>query len=145
MSGYEAILNFEHYYVEEMNYVQNDSFNLETDKLNVDYTIIGNIQISKSENKESVTLVIECGDLEKESCPFYIKVKITGIYSYNGEEKDLENFLKQNGVAILFPYARSLISDLSGKSNLFPQYNLPLINVPTMLETNGNISIEYID
>ncbi|MDN6162431.1 MAG: protein-export chaperone SecB [Atopostipes sp.] len=146
MSNYEAVLNFERYFVEEMNYVQNElfSFDDELETLNVEFDIAANIRIY-SENKESVTLTVECGNLQKSDCPFFLRVQITGIYSFAGNNEDIEDFLKQSGVAILFPYARSLVSDLTGRSNLFPQYNLPLINVPMMLEKNDKISIEYID
>jgi preprotein translocase subunit SecB len=52
-------------------------------------------------------------------------------------EQKIINYYKVNGVAILFPYLRSLISDMTSKGSETPII-LPTINVAAMLKDVEN-------
>ena len=76
--------------------------------------------------------------MESEDSPFYIDIVINGLFEYVPEENELElsmdDYLKENGIAILFPYARSIISTLTSQSNSsYPTIILPTINVPEVV------------
>ncbi|MCI1632814.1 MAG: protein-export chaperone SecB [Liquorilactobacillus nagelii] len=41
--------------------------------------------------------------------------------------------VRNNAVAILYPYARAIVATLTTTSNEFPGYNMPTINVNKVL------------
>lgn len=91
-------------------------------------------------NKEDirVKLNILVGLLEDIKVPFKVECEITGMFIYDEEENDTEipkeTIIKNNTVAILYPYVRHLISSLTQQSNEYSAYILPTINVAKVLE-----------
>nr|WP_275086785.1 protein-export chaperone SecB [Staphylococcus delphini] len=67
-----------------------------------------------------------------------IKVKALGIFEFpnieNNQGYDLDEILKVNGTAILFPYIRTLISSLTSFDDSTEHVLLPAINVKSMFE-----------
>ncbi|VMY41725.1 preprotein translocase subunit SecB [Streptococcus pneumoniae] len=81
---------------------------------------------------------------ESEEVPFSFDVSIVGYFEFDVEESDgiqFKDFLKTNAIAILFPYLRTIVSDLTGKSNRFPNYNMPVRNIANEIAENNNINI----
>lgn len=68
-------------------------------------------------------------DAEKNNYPFSFKIEIIGMFEIEAvNEKEKMNFAEQNAVAILFPYARALITTFTSAANVQPVI-LPPINV----------------
>lgn len=133
-----TVLKFKNYTVNKMFFQENTLFDKKIKKLNLNpvfnYTIIPTDDV----NTKNLLFNIKIGDLESEDSPFYIDIVINGLFEYVPEENELElsmdDYLKENGIAILFPYARSIISTLTSQSNSsYPTIILPTINVPEVV------------
>ncbi|PCF35720.1 hypothetical protein B5C00_01675 [Staphylococcus delphini] len=91
-------------------------------------------------NEEGVgQLELEINIAEKENEYLRdIKVKVLGIFEFpnieNNQGYDLDEILKVNGTAILFPYIRTLISSLTSFDDSTEHVLLPAINVKSMFE-----------
>lgn len=91
-------------------------------------------------NEEGVgQLELEINIAEKENEYLRdIKVKVLGIFEFpnieNNQGYDLDEILKVNGTAILFPYIRTLISSLTSLDDSIEHVLLPAINVKSMFE-----------
>lgn len=138
-----AGITFLNYVVDTMNYKTNPSFDRKKAKeLIINEEIDAKIDIVDEEDNAVITLrsILE----EKENVPFSFEVIIVGYFEFNNDESDdilFRDFLRTNAIAILFPYLRSIVSDLTGKSNIYPNYNMPVRNIAQELEDKGNIEI----
>ena len=133
-----TVLKFKNYTVNKMFFQENTLFDKKIKELNLNpifnYTIIPTDNV----NNKNLLFNVKIGDLESEDSPFYIDIVINGLFEYVPEENELElsmdDYLKENGIAILFPYARSIISTLTSQSNSsYPTIILPTINVPEVV------------
>lgn len=140
-----AGISFEDYYVNDVSYKRNNSFDGDrTVELKTDFYCIINII---NDVDAEVILSSKIGD-SKINSPFEITSNIVGCFTYNQEESKgttFERFLSENAIAILFPYLRNLISDVSLKSNEFPSLVLPVINVVKLLEDKNAITINHFN
>nr|WP_317357319.1 protein-export chaperone SecB [uncultured Tyzzerella sp.] len=84
---------------------------------------------NKNDNLYKVSLATQ---IEKED-EYTLNIKLSGFFTFNGDDDKKELFLKQNAVAILMPYLRSQISLLTCQPNMEPVV-LPPINIVSMLE-----------
>lgn len=139
-----AGINFEKYYVKEISFKKNDFFDGDR-KVSLD-TALDCVINMISDIAAEVILNAKIGDLSNNNSPFEITVEIVGYFTYNKEQSNetaFEHFLSANAIAILFPYLRNLISDMSLKSNEFPPLILPVINVVQLLEDTKSITINH--
>lgn len=138
-----AGIKFINYVVDTMMYKTNQSFNKEK---------LQNVEIKEKvkatialKNDDSMSTVILTSTLsESPENPFSFEVTIVGYFEYNekeAEEIEFKDFLKTNAIAILYPYLRCIVSELTGKSNVFPNYNMPVINISRELEETDRIKI----
>lgn len=81
------------------------------------------------------------------SCPFIINVELTGVFDIEFEKDDeqdieqLKELLSQNAIAILYPYIRSLVSDITSKANSFDTFIMPVANIAKVMKENNKIEI----
>ena len=77
---------------------------------------------------ETVTVIQKCDNVEQVK----IKVKMVGIFESIGKSqlKDFDAFGRINGAAIIFPYIREHITNLTLKSGI-PAIILPPVNFTT--------------
>ncbi|MDR1974135.1 MAG: protein-export chaperone SecB [Bacteroidales bacterium] len=88
-----------------------------------------NIDVQLSINEQTITVAEEVivehkfKDIEQVK----IKVRMVGIFEVNGNPsvKNLEEFGKINGAAIIFPYIREHITNLSLKAGISPIFLPP--------------------
>lgn len=140
MEQYKASFQLVEYIVNKAEYKMNSNFiPSEDESLEVNFDI--EAIISYEDNADYITLVSNVGNSENNNCPFLINVEITGIFEFDGDDNSREQFLKTSGTAALFPYLRSLISEMSSISNIFPTFRLPLINVMEYLQDEDRIII----
>ena len=78
-------------------------------------------------------------DEPKSSFPVSIEITIKAIFTFEDvkdeEKNDIDQFLKKQGVHILYPYLRSAVSNLTTNA-LLPPLVLPVINAMTLFENN---------
>jgi preprotein translocase subunit SecB len=76
-----------------------------------------------------VFLKAEIGDFAKPKPPYSLSVSICGTFEFPNFETDPNGlfFMKNNTISILYPYLRSLVSQITSLSG-FPVINLPIIN-----------------
>ena len=128
----ESILKFKEYIVEDVIFKNNDKFdNSQAVKLD--------LKINEETKKENNILKVDLNvtvfeEAEKNNYPFYIKLRVRGIFQIEGNDEDV-GFFKPNAIAILFPYVRAIISTYTGIANINPLI-LPAINVNKLLENN---------
>lgn len=137
-----AGLTFENYQVGKMVYEKNIFFDFENNE--IDLEPIFNVEINKTNEEAVVHIDFKVGSNKEEEYPFLIEVGINGLFVYNDEEAEgieFEEFLKTNAIAMLFPYLRQIVSNLSSQSNEFPTFILPVMNVSRYVEENGRITI----
>lgn len=145
----KSILSFDYYDVLETVYKHNPIFE-ESNGEEMSITPSFNLNIKyKDKKRTEATLLFttELGDEGLQKYPFYIKACILGVFSLEIKDQEDENTIinnmyKKNAVAILYPYMRSLVSDLSSKGNEMPLI-LPPINVGAMIENEELITEEY--
>ena len=138
-----AGIMFKDFIISKASYIKNNNFNRNTENLNVETMF--ECEIFENENNAIVKLLSFTGSLEKVDSPFHVEVEVEGLFEFVENESEgirFEEYLTNNAVAILFPYLRATISELTAKSNEFPVLNLPIINVAKMLEDEGNIVIK---
>lgn len=79
--------------------------------------------------------------------PFELSITIVGIFELNNsdyEEESYINLLKRNAIAILFPYLRSIVTDLTAKTNAFNPLILPPMNFVAMLEEENKVTVQKL-
>lgn len=95
-------------------------------------------QINETEIK--AILVVKIGEKDDNS-PLYIEVSAYGIFHFE-EDDDLDEatikaIKEENTIAILFPYVRAFISNLTVGANI-PVIVLPIINVNKLTKENND-------
>lgn len=82
---------------------------------------------SDGENRYLSTLKLIIGE-NSDTFPFYCEIEMSGIFTRDiNSTIDEESFANFNTAAILYSYARPIVSDTVSKSG-FPPYNLPFMN-----------------
>lgn len=141
-----AGISFINYVVDEMYYKTNSSFTVpENEGIEINEKINAEIVIR---SKNDAVVAIQCVLEENEKNPFSLDVKIVGYFEYNSDDSDgimFQDFLKTNAVAILFPYLREVVSNLTGKSNVYPNYNLPIKNISKEMQENDSIRVVNLE
>lgn len=135
---------FRDFIITKASYTKNYNFNIETEEVNAKTSF--ECEINENEDNAIVKLITQSGNLEDKSSPFQVNVEIEGLFEFVESESEglrFEEYLTNNAVAILFPYIRSTISELTAKSNEFPVLNLPIINVARMLKEENKINHVY--
>lgn len=136
----EAVLKFKEYFLDHANFRLNENFENTPDKnFDVDFDIESTIIVG--DRKSSVQLNAIVGEEDNKDCPFIIEVGLIGLFEFEGDPQEYKSFLVENAVAVIFPYLRSVISEMSVKSNLFPNYLLPLMNISRYLLDNEKVNI----
>lgn len=131
----KSTLTFEKYSVSEMEFKRNYDFDANKE-IDLDFTFNGSAHIS--ENSKEAWLDIICIIFEEEfakgEAPFYLKLGMTGKFGLRVREEDLDiQSFQLNGMAILLPYLRSLITSFTSQSGISPVI-LPPINVYNAFE-----------
>lgn len=140
-----TVISFENYFVDELIYTRNENLDRTIRKFDIESEISAEIYIDEENSEAVVKLIAKLGSLEKEDSPFLVKVIVSGLFTFNSEEDEqelgFEHYLSSNSVAILYPYLRGLVSDLTTRSNEFPTFVLPVANIYEMLKNSDAIKI----
>lgn len=139
-------IKFKSYMVNSFGYRLNPNFSDDDDNnLSMNFTIKSLIDIK--DTGTFVTLEANVGEKEDKACPFIVDVDLTGFFQFEtikiGDVEKIKENIAPNLIAILFPYLRSLISDITTRNNLFPTFTLPVMNIYEMMREED--AIEIID
>lgn len=130
----ESFLRFNDYYVNSMEFKRNSDYKNEDD-IELDFNFSAYAHIS--EDGKDAILSITCKIFEEEffvdEAPFFLEMGITGHFSCEGNV-NIENF-QLNGMAILLPYLRSLVTSFTSQAGMNPVI-LPPINVYNAFKDN---------
>lgn len=121
-------LRFIDYIVEKVEFYNN--FN-DNEDVELDFDISSEIELSGDEDNIFLTRlnISIFRDAKKNGYPFSMNLTISGIFEFeNIDEEMKKSFMEVNSVAILFPYARAIVSSYTANSNVTPLI-LPAINV----------------
>jgi len=127
---------FENYVVDYIRYNYNHQAKLENKEIEVSFSLTVNVNVNEKEKKSTVTL--KCNvfeNAEENNFPFSLEISLTGYFS-GSDNMEIDKFIeltKYNGTAILFPYLRSAISDITKAANINPLV-LPVINVINLVK-----------
>ncbi|GIM45478.1 hypothetical protein DNHGIG_10270 [Collibacillus ludicampi] len=86
-----------------------------------------------------VILNFSIGDRTLNSSPIYVYASIAGYFHLNGidDYETAMSYYKVNALAILFPYLRGLVSEITSKGSEAPLI-LPTLNIVALLEELDN-------
>ncbi|MEC1586154.1 protein-export chaperone SecB [Bacillus spizizenii] len=131
----KSFFQFDDYNIIDVNYKFNNNF--ESDEAVLSPIFDFELEF-EDETKDEADLIlgIELGDKDLVSNSFYLNCKVQGHFIFNNDEfpeEEKVKFFKVNGVSILFPYLRSLVSDLTSKGSEQPVI-LPTMNVAQMIK-----------
>ncbi|WP_082672867.1 protein-export chaperone SecB [Luteimonas abyssi] len=128
--GIESVLIFEDYTVKEMVFERNYDFNLEERSNEVSLEFAFESSAQYSDNKDKAVLTLSCKVFEEDfsinDVPFHLRLTVVGYFRCEGDV-NIENF-QMNGMAILLPYLRSLITSFTSQAGV-PPVIMPPINV----------------
>ena len=145
-----AALNFEHYFFESFSFRENVIFDGRVEKLNVSFFPHVDITILEKLDTAIVTMKSRIGNEKETACPFLAEVTLTGIFKVSFDKNDdrdkamADSLITQNTIAILFPYLRSFISDMTLRTNKYPAFILPPFNIVEMLEENASVTVHRV-
>ncbi len=131
-----TVLNFKGYRVLDMSYTQNEQFKSSQEKLSFNPNFgVNLVTDDNDEAKVTLTFVLE------NELPFNIKVTLEGRFKYNASEDEanigLDELLKKNATAILFPYLRAIVSQLTSMGNEYQPLLIPAMNIGALLDENN--------
>ncbi len=121
----ESEFKFLGYRISKIDSAIDDDFGKEPEKISQTVSIENNFS---SEHKRFVEVVLNI-TVKAESARLFFFIKIKGGFQASDEMSDelFHTLSKQNGPAILFPFARSIITSYTAQANI-PPIILPTIN-----------------
>lgn len=138
-SKYESIFSFLGFRVREMRFKINDQS--DGQRFPLDFDINSDFEYKNEDGEIKCTITLKAEffktlSARKEEYPFNFDVVLEGYFSANLVDIPLEKFkemAEKNGIAILFPYLRSVICDASKMANIQPIL-LPSMNIVKFIE-----------
>lgn len=138
---FSGVLKFNGYNVEKLNYIRNNSKNINDSNEVVSLTpqIMFKIVLKKDNNLKGNLLIGVRLGYEDNTLPFKVEAVVKGYFELEGEENtELESIYKfylQNGTAILYPYLRAMVTTLTGTGN-YQAIILPTVNFYRLIENS---------
>ncbi len=133
-----AKINFDRYYIEDIEFkLLNPNF--QKNRYEVRISFDTKIVLDTENRKSNINIIAKVYDkeLNKEEDPFYLKVNLLGYFSYESDlsDEDCKKMMEINGTAILFPYLRNIITNITAASGL-PPLIIPTYNIPKLIKNN---------
>lgn len=130
----KGVISFEGYDVKSVNFKLNDDYD------GSDVTIDMGVGVSISYNTEEQKMIVNLDliifeNAEENNYPFEMSLSLRGYFGLSDEKEENLKKYRANAVAILFPYARALVSTYTANSNVSPLI-LPTVNINKMLRNS---------
>ncbi len=134
----KSVLQFESYYFDQMVYKRNDEYWNKFQpgqpvSIEIQPTFEFGVQINK-DNPHNARVIVSVSlgkDQLSSDYPFQIEAGICGIFNVAPDDSDPQELWTKfsgNAIAILYPYLRSAVTDITSKSD-HPPVILPVLNV----------------
>lgn len=131
-----AQLRFSGYYVEELKYSRKDDVDDKKEKITLspDFDVVV-VTDPEDFHRANVFISVEFKDEDNKYLPFYLYARIRGFFDIVGDmdESACNAMYETNATAILFPYLRAIVTNLSS-GNDHPPVVLPAINIKKYME-----------
>ena len=126
---------FTQYIIEKMVFEINNEFQ-PNEPTPLDIKFDNHISVNIADHKAIINLgctIFE--DFKEKNYPFFMLAKIKAFFDFESSltDEEVKKLLEINGTAIVFPYLRMIISNLTVNSGL-PPLILPTVNISKMLE-----------
>lgn len=127
-------LGFIHYGVDKINYQLNKNAIPHNISLSGENFKLAR-QVYTNGNEGQLIIQVELFEKENNKYPFYLSFIIYGIFTNNGlEAEQFKRAVEYNGTALLFPFIRSTVADITKIANNGNPLLLPTINVNALIE-----------
>jgi preprotein translocase subunit SecB len=135
-NSHESNLIFIGYQIDKIDYKINPNFQFK-EPLQVTFSLTSQIKTQDNEQKKGAVVTLTCSVFEnadQNNYPFSLMMSLSGAFAFNGniEEEGFLKFCKTSGTAILFPFLRSAVANITAAANIQPLM-LPVINVHNFL------------
>lgn len=121
-----GVIAFDRYEVNEVKFRLNPDYNGE--EVNIEVNMNSEFQVDDSKNMLMVKLLLYIfPDAQVNGYPFEMDLLLTGYFTKAAEVSDITDF-KANALAILYPYARAIVSTYTAGANVTPLI-LPTVNI----------------
>lgn len=135
MKTVSGTITFDGYEIKELSFKLKPSVENNENEDTHSYSPVFNRQIEGNEMGDcQVTLSVSVGYEEEDTLPFSAFVSLTGKFTVTEIDRARE-IMEVNGTAILFPYLRAVMSQLTIAANISPII-LPTVNLVKMLDKN---------
>ena len=134
-----AVINFLDYQLTGLKYEKNYDF-LEREDGNVGYEPVFNYSVVNTDYEKKLYEVKVSVGINATEFPFVVSVDLVAQFNFDSENPDdnFEDFLP-NALAIVFPYLRNAVSQLSLMSNEYSALQFPTVNLYQLIQQNKNI------
>jgi preprotein translocase subunit SecB len=131
----KSVFRFDGYKVDNICFKSNPNFHFK-DPVDIDFSIDVNVLIDENNTEGIVTLNTKIFE-DADNYPFSLSLEIYGHFSTDDamSPDQFKKFCEVNGTATLFPFLRSIVSDITKAANI-PPLALPLINIHHLIEEN---------
>lgn len=126
------------YKIENLNFKLNskyDGFKDRAEEIELDLSLSVKIELAEDNSDAKIRLHMDIfKDAEIKNYPYSILLDMVGYFEIEGDcLEEALTFCKINGTAVMFPYMRAAVTDLTKISNS-DSLTLPLINIQKLLE-----------
>lgn len=129
MEKYE--FSFLDYYLAQVNFRLNETFDTSLEEIEINPVVV----VDYTQEEEIVRVFLSV-DIDGKNTPFSMSVKGGGVFEFKEaltSKRDLDSIVNINCAAILFPFIREYIADLTRKAG-FPALLLPPMNFVRVYE-----------
>lgn len=125
----ESVVRFEQYIVRKVEFEYNFLCEESDEGIDIDFDIDADFKINNEKNEMLTILKLNIFDNPIENnYPFTMSMELLGVFSMSASIEENIEMYKENTLAILFPYARALVSSYTANANVTPLI-LPAINI----------------
>lgn len=132
-------LRFKGYIADNIYFQLNNEFNKSKEDLKLDLQFDYKLDLAYESKKAIITLGCTVFDeCEEKNYPFTLYVSLLGFYEFDGDlnEDEIRKMIKLNGVAILFPYLRATITNITSSCGIEPLI-IPTMNISKMIDSDS--------
>lgn len=132
MSDNAGVISFLDYRVVNVEFKLNEEFNWK-EEIDLEINVESDRVISDDGKQMVIVLKIHLFEDEIENYPFTMFVELHGLFELSDEadEKNVKQYYT-NALAILYPYARAIVSNYTANANIEPVI-LPTVNIAKMI------------
>lgn len=136
---YLSVLQFKKYAVDDITFTINHAFNSE-EKIAPEIEMDNDIIVNFDSKRAMITLDFSMfKNSIGENHPFELELSVIGFFDFDfnseRDKDDIKEFILKNGTAILFPYLRAAITNITAVANISPII-LPTMNINKFIERN---------